>query len=374
MTRSIARQIEDGEQKSPPERRPKQLELALALTPEKMRAHGLRAAHPRPLVSAGKTADDAPKSWRVPPAKAWRWPAVQYADAGASFAAIALDCDEPQKLAAGLWELPPPSWTIRRRRNENAHVVWCLEEPVHKHRSAKIGPLLYLANTAEYYAQKMRGRPRIFRDTSAQPSATLPIGRIRNDLGQRSALQPGRTGKRNPVRMERAESPPDRDRPELRSVQIADGVGRPPRTRRAASPGSSARGERRVQRAPAGERDRRNRSISRALPEAVGGARMERAKVDRAPGSARASSEGQDEGRQPAPQRLDRKDERDASAVGRRRNITPDVVPPPKRGRQRRQRSSSEAVGSRRSIAGDLVPPPGSAKGRNGRRADAPDP
>lgn len=159
MTRSIARQIEDGEQKSPPERRPKQLELALALTPEKMRAHGLRAAHPRPLVSAGKTADDAPKSWRVPPAKAWRWPAVQYADAGASFAAIALDCDEPQKLAAGLWELPPPSWTIRRRRNENAHVVWCLEEPVHKHRSAKIGPLLYLANTAEYYAQKCGADP-----------------------------------------------------------------------------------------------------------------------------------------------------------------------------------------------------------------------
>ena len=44
-----------------------QLELPLTSVPSAIRRHGLRAAHPRPLVSNGKVEGEAFRSWRTSP-------------------------------------------------------------------------------------------------------------------------------------------------------------------------------------------------------------------------------------------------------------------------------------------------------------------
>ena len=138
-----------------------QLELfpALAEAPAKVRDHGLRAAHPRPLVSMGKSRDGRMRSWRVPPRVAWRFPSLQYAVLGSSIAALALDCDDPDRLAAGLADLLDPNWIARRRDNDHAHAVWTLAEPVHKYPTARPGPLLFLAEIGDYYAQAVGADP-----------------------------------------------------------------------------------------------------------------------------------------------------------------------------------------------------------------------
>ncbi|MDE0385815.1 MAG: replication initiation protein [Defluviicoccus sp.] len=143
-------------------REPKtQLELfpALAEAPAKVRDHGLRAAHPRPLVSMGKAWDGRVRSWRAPARAAWRFPSLQYAVLGSSIAALALDCDDPDRLAAGLAELLAPNWIVRRRDNDHAHAVWTLAKPVHKYPTARPGPLLFLAEIGDYYAQTSGADP-----------------------------------------------------------------------------------------------------------------------------------------------------------------------------------------------------------------------
>ena len=136
-----------------------QLELPLAFAPEPVRLHGLRAAHPRPLVSHGKRPGVPFTSWRTTPAKAWAMPELQYGHAGSSTAALILDCDNPEATAAGLFELPPASWIVRRKANQHAHVVWALAAPVHRYSAAKIEPLRYLANIAEFYASATSADP-----------------------------------------------------------------------------------------------------------------------------------------------------------------------------------------------------------------------
>ena len=75
-----------------------QLALPLAFAPEPVRTHGLRAAHPRPLVSFGKRPGRPFASFRTTPAKAWRYPELEYGNAGSSIAALVLDCDDPHKM------------------------------------------------------------------------------------------------------------------------------------------------------------------------------------------------------------------------------------------------------------------------------------
>ena len=131
---------------------PGQLELPLAAAPEPVRAHGLRTAHPRPLVSIGKQPGRPFSSFRTSPARAWRYPEVQYADAGSSYGALALDCDNPDRLMEGLSHLPPANWRVYRPANGHAHAVWTLAEPVHKYPAARQAPLDYFARIADFYA------------------------------------------------------------------------------------------------------------------------------------------------------------------------------------------------------------------------------
>ena len=136
-----------------------QLELPLDCAPAPIRAHGLRAAHPRPLVSFGKRPGRPFASFRTTPAKAWRFPEVEYANAGSSIAALVLDCDTPAALARGLPDLPPPNWTVWRTANDHAHVCWTLAKPVHRYPAARVEPLRYLADVADYYAHAVGADP-----------------------------------------------------------------------------------------------------------------------------------------------------------------------------------------------------------------------
>ena len=130
---------------------PQQLQLALEFAPEDVRKHGLQAAHPRPLASLGKQPGREFRSFRTSPAKAWRYPEVEYANAGASYAALVLDCDDPERIGAVLDELPLYNWQVRRVANGHAHLAWALAIPVHRYPKARIEPLEYLAYISEYY-------------------------------------------------------------------------------------------------------------------------------------------------------------------------------------------------------------------------------
>ena len=136
-----------------------QLALPLDFAPDPVRDHGLRAVHPRPLVSLGKRSSRPFVAFRTSPADAWRYPELEYGNAGSSIAALVLDCDDPRKMGLGLPDLPPPNWIVRRPANNHAHVVWTLAEPVHRHVAAKIEPLRYFASVAEYYAHAVGADP-----------------------------------------------------------------------------------------------------------------------------------------------------------------------------------------------------------------------
>ncbi len=136
-----------------------QLALPLDFVPSKVRRHGLRDAHPRPLVSLGKRPGQPVASFRTSPQKAWRYPAIEYGRAGANIAALVLDCDDPPKLQAGLADLPPPNWIVRRVANDHAHATWTLAKPVHRYPDARLEPLEYLAAVGDYYAAAVGADP-----------------------------------------------------------------------------------------------------------------------------------------------------------------------------------------------------------------------
>ena len=50
------------------------------------------------------------------PRKAWRYAEVEYANAGSSYGALALDCDDADAYARGFLrsEIPPPNWRVFR--------------------------------------------------------------------------------------------------------------------------------------------------------------------------------------------------------------------------------------------------------------------
>ena len=132
---------------------PLQLTLPIEFAPSVVRAHGLLVAHPRPLVSYGKGYGRV-FCFRTSPGKAWRYAEVEYANAGSSYGALALDCDDANTYARGFLrsEIPPPNWRVFRPDTGHSHAVWTLAAPVHKYPKARRGPLDYFAAIAEFYA------------------------------------------------------------------------------------------------------------------------------------------------------------------------------------------------------------------------------
>ena len=136
-----------------------QLPLPLDFAPELVRGHGLRAAHQRPLVSLGKVPGEAFTSLRVSPSIAWSFPEIELARAGSSIAALVLDCDNPEKMAKGMSDLPEPNWTVWRTSNNHCHPAWTLETPVHKYPEARPKPLQHLARIGDYFTQAVGADP-----------------------------------------------------------------------------------------------------------------------------------------------------------------------------------------------------------------------
>ena len=134
-------------------RQARQLELPLIFAPSIVQRHGLRAAHPRPLASHGKSPGAPFTSFRTTPKKAWAFAELEYANTGRSTAALVLDCDHPHKMGYGLLSLPVPSWTVTRKSNGHAHCAWTLETPVHKYSTARLEPQRYLTTISEFYAE-----------------------------------------------------------------------------------------------------------------------------------------------------------------------------------------------------------------------------
>ena len=136
-------------------------ELPLDHAPQKVREHGYRDAHIRPLVSRGKRRDDPfPGSFRVTPQEAWGYPSIELRT-GNSWPVLILDCDGPEgteRLIGAITDRSVccPNWMVTRRRSNGTHAVWTLARPVL--RPSRRGPpprrkpMNALARISEYYA------------------------------------------------------------------------------------------------------------------------------------------------------------------------------------------------------------------------------
>ena len=153
----------DSPQAEPPSGLPtqglgEQLVLPIDLAPAKVRAHGLRDGHSRPLVSRGK--DRRGRflgSWRVAPDEAWRFAQLELRAAN-SWPALILDCDGrdgTERLAGAMLDgrVGPANWTVTRSSSGGSHAVWCLERPVLRGAEARARPMIAFGRVAEYYAE-----------------------------------------------------------------------------------------------------------------------------------------------------------------------------------------------------------------------------
>lgn len=124
--------------------------------PRIVRRHGYSDAHSRPLV--GKTrGGKIVASFRVSPAKAWRYRYLELNPANAA-AVLVFDCDDPERmleLFSPLFptgEVPDPNWISWNGANVHGHVAYCLGPPVHRNRESLRWPQLHLAAISDAYA------------------------------------------------------------------------------------------------------------------------------------------------------------------------------------------------------------------------------
>ena len=144
----------------PPDETQRQRLLPFEFVPEKVRAHGLRDAHSRPLVSRGKRNGIYRGSFRVAPAEAWGFPEIELRAAN-SFPSLILDLDGANALyrlidAMEHGEVLKPNWAVTRKAGGGTHAVWNLARPVHCGASSRPSPLRALARVSEYYAGALK--------------------------------------------------------------------------------------------------------------------------------------------------------------------------------------------------------------------------
>ena len=137
---------------------PVQLDLPIDQAPPKVRAHGLREAHSRPLVSRGKDRrGHFSGSWRVAPEEAWGFAQIELRT-GVSWPVLILDCDGPEgteRLAGAMLDgrVGQANWMVTRGASGGSHAVWCLERPVLRGADARARPMHAFGRIAEYYAE-----------------------------------------------------------------------------------------------------------------------------------------------------------------------------------------------------------------------------
>ena len=137
----------------------KQLRLPIDAAPLKVREHGLRDAHSRPLVSPGKRDGVFGVSFRVAPWAAWHFPSLELR-AENSYPALILDFDGRGSFdrvleAVRLSKVGALNWAVENRRTGGVHGVWTLAKPVHRAEEALEAPLKLYGRISEYYAARL---------------------------------------------------------------------------------------------------------------------------------------------------------------------------------------------------------------------------
>ena len=129
---------------------------ALLFAPGELLAHGLRAAHPYPLVGT-RTADGI-ESCRMPAGeRAWTHQLIEWTRAGSSTAGLGFDCDSREAVeraasaCMGAGDLPTPNICSTRTASGHAQVFWLLDRPVHRGDQARAKPQQFLGRISEYY-------------------------------------------------------------------------------------------------------------------------------------------------------------------------------------------------------------------------------
>ena len=130
--------------------------LPIEAAPPKVREHGLRDAHSRPLVSPGKRDGVFGVSFRVAPWAAWHFPSLELR-AENSYPALILDFDGRGSFdrvleAVRLSKVGALNWAVENRRTGGVHGVWTLAKPVHRADTALEAPLKLYGRISEYYA------------------------------------------------------------------------------------------------------------------------------------------------------------------------------------------------------------------------------
>lgn len=139
--------------------RVRQLRLPIDEAPQKVRDHGLRDAHSRPLVSPGKRDGVFGASFRVAPWAAWQFPSLELR-AENSYPALILDFDgrgsfERVMEAVRLAKVGALNWAVENRDTGGVHGVWTLTKPVHRAEMALEAPLKLFSRISEYYASRL---------------------------------------------------------------------------------------------------------------------------------------------------------------------------------------------------------------------------
>ena len=140
--------------------RVRQLRLPIDDAPRKVRDHGLRDAHSRPLVSPGKRGGRFGVSFRVAPWAAWQYFPSLELRAENSYPALILDFDGRGSFdrvmeAVRRSKVGALNWAVENRRTGGVHGVWTLAKPVHRAEMALEAPLKLFTRISEYYASQL---------------------------------------------------------------------------------------------------------------------------------------------------------------------------------------------------------------------------
>lgn len=153
--------------------------------PPKVRRHGLQEAHTFPLVSHGKdAAGNWRSSFRVPAARAWGFPELEYGRTANSIPALLFDMDgDPTDWLVDVLgpELPRPNWIVWRTANMHAHLAYCLERPVLTGAQAKVTPQAWLARIGEFMAVRLKADAAYSAALGHNPMAKASRGKYRTD-------------------------------------------------------------------------------------------------------------------------------------------------------------------------------------------------
>ena len=134
---------------------PKPWLLPLEHLPVILGKYGVTEANSWPWV-ARRLPDDSIRCWRTSPARAWRYPLVEWTRTGMSYVALAFDVDSRlglEHLAAasmGSDTIPTPNLTVFRRKSGNAHAIYTLRHPVFRGPNARPWPLAALGRASEW--------------------------------------------------------------------------------------------------------------------------------------------------------------------------------------------------------------------------------